>query len=243
MQLGEMAAGCLRRHTGGKRQFARRERSAVKQRTQDIGAGRIADQRRHLGHLWGSMHRPNMRPKRSRCQRQHFGRGRSDPPGRWRPTSQLWGYAFRRTRVLTNDVVNECLGARAPRAPNTIAGRIDHHVHRRVSGAARYLDRQPGSQADRCLAARERERAAMGYRCLQSRLCKFLVGWWNSWRHLRSPPPVRRRHRVVCDRVVGMRARIRQSRVDRRPRTERTGCRARGADIACDPVGCLSGRD
>src|SRR5258708_20934452 len=42
------------------------------------------------------------------------------------PVSQLWGYAFRRTRVLANDVVNECLGARAPRAPNTIAGRVDH---------------------------------------------------------------------------------------------------------------------
>ena len=100
VKLGEMTAGGLRGDPGHKRQLARRECAAIKQRTQDISAGRIADQRRDLGHLWGGMHRPNMRPKvhdasantSATTETIRLTLGTRVP---------IVGYAFRRTRYLS----------------------------------------------------------------------------------------------------------------------------------------------
>ena len=56
-QPGEMAAGGLRRHAGDERQLLGRQRAAVHQRDQHVGARPVADQRRDLGNVRAIGHR------------------------------------------------------------------------------------------------------------------------------------------------------------------------------------------
>jgi len=55
-QLGEVAAGRLRRDAGGVGELLGGERAAVHQRAQDVGARRIADRRRNLGQVGSDRH-------------------------------------------------------------------------------------------------------------------------------------------------------------------------------------------
>ena len=65
-QLAEVPACGLRRYPTDIGEFRRGQRAAVEQNGQDIGAGRVADQRGNLGDRWlGSVHAANLRqPKR-----------------------------------------------------------------------------------------------------------------------------------------------------------------------------------
>src|SRR6185312_11676887 len=58
-QLGEVAAGGLRRDTRGIGELARGERPPVHQGTEHVGASRIAEQRRDFGDLYAFPHGPH----------------------------------------------------------------------------------------------------------------------------------------------------------------------------------------
>ena len=76
-QLGEVAAGGLRRDAGRIGELARGQCAAVKQRAQDVGARGIAHQRGHFGNFQNALHAANMRPNQIQRQGRSFGRGRS----------------------------------------------------------------------------------------------------------------------------------------------------------------------
>jgi hypothetical protein len=59
-QFSKVPAGGLRRHTGRSRKLGCGQRPPAKQRAQDIGAGRIANQRRNFSDLGCTGHDRNM---------------------------------------------------------------------------------------------------------------------------------------------------------------------------------------
>src|SRR4051794_1391113 len=81
-QLGEVAAGGLRRDTGRIGKLARGQCPAVKQRAQDVGARGVAHQRSHFGNFQNTLHAPNMRPNPRPRQSGLFGPRRSVPVGK-----------------------------------------------------------------------------------------------------------------------------------------------------------------
>ena len=85
-QAGEMLAGRLRRHAGDIGELARRQRAAVDQRHQNVGARRIADQRGDFGD--GGLrfaHDQHISRTRGSRQSRQFGNSRSDAAHNGRP--------------------------------------------------------------------------------------------------------------------------------------------------------------
>ena len=69
--FGKMPARGLRRDTGGESEFGRRQRAAIKQSRQNVGAGGIADQRRDFGELRNA-HPAKMTPRSSKARRDEL---------------------------------------------------------------------------------------------------------------------------------------------------------------------------
>ena len=105
------------------------------------------------------------------------------------------------------------------------------NIARRAARADRHVRGQSGAQKHRRRFARRRQRAAMGDRCLQPRLCQPAADRRHARRSLWAPPHIRARHRAVYARHADMRAGTHGGDPDRRTHRQRPRRRFRAAHV------------